>query len=361
MTAGTDAPPSLALLRALLRAAAVLATAVIVLGAYVRLSDAGLSCPDWPGCYGQLTVPSPHEHAAAPQLFPERPLHPGKAWKEMLHRYLAATLGLLAMASAALAWLPPIRRRHHPAPATLLLGLIVGQALLGMWTVTLLLKPLVVTAHLLGGMSTLALLLWMHWRHYGLHPQLPKPLRLRARLLLATLFLQLALGGWTSSNYAAPGCPDLPACHSQWLPPMDFAHGFTLVRELGQTGNGELLSQEALTAIHWSHRLGALLVVTAALALLAALRRHGNRGLAVWLGSALVLQLGLGIANVTLQWPIPLAVAHNAGAVLLLAGTLAALCGVGARRPEQERTAANRNVNGKDGISRAAMPPTAAW
>ncbi|HET7776609.1 MAG TPA: COX15/CtaA family protein [Azospira sp.] len=343
--------PRLALLRSLLRAAACLAAAVVVLGAYVRLSDAGLSCPDWPGCYGQITVPASHDQAA--QAFPDRPLHPGKAWKEMLHRYLAACLGLLIAASAALAWSKDLRRQHHPGPATALLGLVVGQGLLGMWTVTLLLKPVIVSAHLLGGMSTLGLLLWLHWRHY--RPDGAPPASPWSRLLLLALFLQIGLGGWVSSNYAAPACPDLPACRGQWLPPMDFAQGFALHRELGQTATGEPLSLAALTAIQWSHRLGALLVALLALGRALALYRAGRRRGALALGGALGLQLFLGLVNVVLGWPLGLAVAHNAGAALLLAAAL---------WPQTRRDEAVENETeegAEPAVSPSAMPPRRAW
>ncbi|HJW04200.1 MAG TPA: COX15/CtaA family protein [Azospira sp.] len=351
----------LALLRSLLLAGPLLAFAIIVLGAYVRLSDAGLSCPDWPGCYGQLVVPmEPQAQQQAAQAFPERPLHPGKAWKEMLHRYLAGSLGLLIVALALLAWRREVRQRHSPWPATALLALIVGQALLGMWTVTLLLRPLVVTAHLLGGMATLTLLLWLRWRHYAAAPTPSGMAPGLGRLLLFMLALQIALGGWVSSNYAAPACFDLPRCQGQWWPAMDFAQGFTLHRELGMTGNGQLLSLEALTAIHWSHRLGALAVTLLALGLAYRLRRRGRQRQALGLLAALGLQLGLGLGNVLLGWPLGLAVAHNAGAALLLAAALGAHLGPAPALRRRKAGPAGGAVD-RAPLSPAATPPKAAW
>ncbi|GAB2182238.1 hypothetical protein DLREEDagrD3_24610 [Denitratisoma sp. agr-D3] len=303
--------------------ALLLAFCVIALGAYVRLSDAGLGCPDWPGCYGHLTVPSaPQEHAAASAAFPNKPVEAHKAWKEMVHRYAAGTLGLLILVIALSSWRRHNRRRHSPWVPSLLLLLVIGQALLGMWTVTLLLKPAVVTAHLLGGMSIFALLLWLFCRrnmaygdrdHGSLH-----------RWTLAAMVVvlgQIALGGWVSSNYAALMCDDFPSCRAgQWLPEADFAQGFQLRRELGHTASGELLPTTAMTAIHLAHRGGALVVCLTVAGLALVLRQHGAlRAVGNAMLAALALQIGLGIGNVLGGLPLPLAVAHNAGAALLLA------------------------------------------
>ena len=318
------------LYRRLLLTATVLAFAVIALGAYVRLSDAGLGCPDWPGCYGHwLGVPDKmHEQLAAQQRFPERPVQVAKAWKEMVHRYAAGSLGLLILALCLLAWRPEFRKRQSPALPTLLLAVVSLQAALGMWTVTLLLKPLIVTLHLLGGMTTLALLIAM-----SIKEALPAPasgagskLRLLAAIALLAVVAQIALGGWVSSNYAALACPDFPTCQGQWQPAMDYAQAFTLHRELGFTGDGRLLSAEALTAIHWSHRLGALAVLLALGTLALALLRapHGQwRPWGIALLGLLALQIGLGVANVLLSLPLALAVAHNLGAACLLSTVLA--------------------------------------
>ncbi len=315
--------------RRLIAAAVALAFAVIALGAYVRLSDAGLGCPDWPGCYGHLLgVPDEmHEQAAANQAFPERPVETGTAWKEMVHRYFAGTLGLLILGVCLLAWRGEQRRRHAPLLPTLLLGIVALQAALGMWTVTLLLKPVIVTLHLLGGMTTLALLVALALRETvparaAIDGGLPR----LAGLALLAVFVQIALGGWVSSNYAALACTDFPTCQGEWRPPMDFAHGFAVFRELGQTAHGELLPFAALTAIHWMHRLGALAVTALVGALALALWRTGGPSWRSWslvLAGALALQVGLGIANVLLSLPLLLAVAHNLGAALLLTVTLA--------------------------------------
>lgn len=303
-------------------AATVLAFCVVVLGAYVRLSDAGLGCPDWPGCYGHLTVPQSDaalDHAVL--TFPQNPLQPHKAWKEMAHRYAAGTLGFLILAIFATAM-----RRWKPAEPfpwlpTCLLLLVLFQALLGMWTVTLLLKPAVVSAHLLGGMATLALLAWLMTQRaaHAQHPIRADRLQFWARLGLLVIATQIFLGGWTSSNYAALACSDFPLCRGSWLPPMDFAHAFHLVRELGQTADGGQLPMDALTAIHWTHRLGALitLLYLGGLAV-CAMRRRELAALGRLLLLLLAIQIALGIGNVMLSRPLPLAVAHNATAALLL-------------------------------------------
>jgi cytochrome c oxidase assembly protein subunit 15 len=290
--------------RKLLLATALLAFVVVVVGAYVRLSDAGLGCPDWPLCYGQ---PLPGSHLGGDAL--------GRAWKEMAHRYLAGTLGLLIVALFLSAW----RRRQGVALAAALVLVVIFQATLGMWTVTLLLRPAIVAGHLLGGMTTLALLLWL-FLSLGSHAGAPeaRALRLPAAVALAAVAVQIALGGWVSANYAALACPDLPLCLGAAAPPMDFHNAFHVFRELGQTQGGERLPAEALTAIHWTHRVFALLVVAAAgwvsfraFSLL--------RPLAIGIALLLALQFALGAANVLLGLPLALAAAHNAGAALLLA------------------------------------------
>jgi len=307
--------------RALVLCATVLTFIVIVAGAYVRLEDAGLGCPDWPGCYGQiLGVPDePHEVVHAERAFPDKPVDVGRAWKEMFHRYLAATLGLLILAIAVLAW----RRRgatgQRPWLATALVAVVAFQATLGMWTVTMLLKPAIVTLHLLGGMTTLALLMWLTLREID-PPAAAPALRRWAAAALALLVAQIALGGWVSTNYAALACIDFPTCHGRWLPDMDFLNAFHVVRELGVTAAGAPLSQEALNAIQWSHRLGALvtLLVVGGLGL-RALRAPGLRAVGTAIVVLVVVQVALGIANVLLRLPLVLAAAHNAGAALLLA------------------------------------------
>lgn len=316
------------LYRRLLLIATLLAFAVIALGAYVRLSDAGLGCPDWPGCYGHwLGVPeAPHEQHAAAQAFPDRPVDTGKAWKEMLHRYLAGTLGLLILTLTVISWRKEMRDRQSPALPTALLGIVGLQAALGMWTVTLLLKPVIVTLHLIGGMTTLSLLAGMAVAHREISSAtaVAASARLLAFAALLAIIVQIALGGWVSSNYAALACPDFPTCQGQWQPEMDFAHAFSLHRELGQTADGQLLPLAALTAIHWTHRLGALIVALIVGTLAAVLIRgkdHWQSWGLVLLG-LLLAQVGLGIGNVLLSLPLALAVAHNLGAAGLLTATL---------------------------------------
>ncbi|MDS4021419.1 MAG: COX15/CtaA family protein [Candidatus Competibacter sp.] len=314
-------------------AALVLTFLVVILGAYVRLSDAGLGCPDWPGCYGRPDVPDEaHQIAEANAAYPHRPVEPAKAWKEMVHRYFAGALGLSVLALAVLAW----RRRGEPGqPLSLplaLLGLIVFQALLGMWTVTWQLKPVVVMAHLLGGLTTLGLLAWLVLRQgrYGADSTAADDgavLRGYALLGLVLLVGQIALGGWTSANYAALACPDFPTCQAHWWPPMDFREAFTLWRGLGISYEGGVLANDARVTIHMMHRLGALTVFLylgwLSWRLLATSRSRGARFAGWTMAVLLVGQLALGIANVVLRLPLPVAVAHNAGAALLLLALVA--------------------------------------
>ncbi|HLO61484.1 MAG TPA: COX15/CtaA family protein [Azonexus sp.] len=316
--------------RKLLALTTLLALFVIGLGAYVRLSDAGLGCPDWPGCYGHyIGVPStPDEQAAAQATYPVREVHAGKAWKEMVHRYAAGSLGLLILVLCLQSWRRTARQVASPVLPTFLLGLVCAQAALGMWTVTLLLKPVIVTLHLLGGMCTLALLLALLMRQATPAPlqaaAVPSGLHWLAVLALAAVVSQIALGGWVSSNYASLACTAFPNCIDGGAPSMDFRHAFTVFRELGETADGQPLPGEALIAIHWLHRLGALLIAGLLTGLAWQLLRHP--GLRRW-GQALlimlVLQLALGIANVLAALPLAIAVAHTVGAALLLGTTLA--------------------------------------
>jgi len=292
-------------MRTLSIVAAALAFVVIVVGAYVRLSDAGLGCPDWPLCYGH-PVPEPVADAAA---------H-GKAWKEMGHRYLAGTLGVLILALMVLSF----RSRNFRGLSAAIVLLVVFQATLGMWTVTMLLKPAIVTSHLLGGMAILALLLWLALSQFEftVEPQ-SRSIRFYAALALLALLVQIGLGGWVSANYAALACPDLPGCLGQAVPKMNFADAFHVLRELGRTGDGELLPLDALVAIHWTHRMFALVAIGAAGVLAwRAFSIQGMRAMALAVGGLLVLQVSLGVANVAFGLPLALAAAHNAGAALLL-------------------------------------------
>jgi cytochrome c oxidase assembly protein subunit 15 len=314
---------------------ALVALCVVMLGAYVRLSDAGLGCPDWPGCYGQLAVPKDTRTvAAANAAYPERPLEAHKAWKEMAHRYLAGTLGLLILALAAVAWRNRACCGLPVALPTALVALVIFQALLGMWTVTLLVKPAVVTAHLLGGLATLSLLWWLALRQsrIWLAPLGPEMLRLRRWALfgLVLLLVQISLGGWTSSNYAALACTEFPTCQGgQWFPPADFREAFVLWRGTGVNYEFGVLDSEARTAIHLTHRGGALAVLLylGALSVVVMVRATAGaqRAMGLILACALLLQLGLGIANILGHLPLPVAVAHNGGAAVLLLSLVAVI------------------------------------
>ncbi|HAC33016.1 MAG TPA: cytochrome B [Gammaproteobacteria bacterium] len=300
----------------------VLAVIVVVLGAYTRLSDAGLGCPDWPGCYGHVGVPESHsEIAAANSAFPQRPVEVGKAWKEMVHRYAAGLLGLLILVLFLQEW---FTRGEQRGVVTALAGLVILQVLLGMWTVTLLVKPLVVTAHLVGGLGTLTLLwLIVLGRQPGIARDLPGgfPIGVPA-LMLAILVVQILLGGWTSTNYAALACVGLPQCNGQWLPAMDFANGFKPWHGLGIDYEGGILDSPARIAIHYSHRVGAVITFLVILAGVAVLWRRSTarvlRQTLLMIVVLLLAQFCLGLANVWFYLPLPVAVAHNGVAALLL-------------------------------------------
>lgn len=303
--------------------AAVVALCVVVLGAYVRLSDAGLGCPDWPGCYGTLTVPQSQEAIASAQTtYPGSTIETHKAWKEMIHRYLAGSLGLMVLALFVLAWKNKSHIKVSPWLTTFLLGLITFQAMLGMWTVTMLLKPVVVSAHLLGGITTLALLVWLAHRHWGNYSAtfLKSSMDgILIRLGLIVLFCQIFLGGWTSTNYAALACTDFPTCHGAWMPTMDFKDAFHLVRNLGQSADGGNLTLESLTAIQWTHRIGAIItLIYLGFLALNSLKYAQLKMLSYMLIAVLIAQISLGIANLLLHLPLVLAVAHNFGAALLV-------------------------------------------
>jgi cytochrome c oxidase assembly protein subunit 15 len=303
----------------------LLAFCVISLGAYVRLSDAGLGCPDWPGCYGKLLgVPdSHHEVNAAQAAFPHAPVEAAKAWKEMIHRYLAGILGLVIAALAVLAIWP--RPQAVVAPQIFLVGLVLVQAALGMLTVTWLLKPVIVTLHLLGGMLILATLVGIRAHNATARIANATPaLKKAAWAITAIILMQIALGGWTSANYAAMACSDYPLCQGQLMPAdMDWSHAFVFNRELGQTSDGQMLSLQTLTAIHWTHRSFALVVLAACVAFAMRLQRQDDtRHFGQLLLAAVVVQVLLGISNVWLQWPLGLAVLHNTGAAILLAVTV---------------------------------------
>jgi cytochrome c oxidase assembly protein subunit 15 len=302
--------------RRLALAGASLAAAVVVLGAWVRLTDAGLGCPDWPGCYG-------HVYPEAGNADPHSGFHFAKALHEMIHRYFATGLGLVI--TVLLIWAVRYRGdRDQPLiPPALLFVVVCLQGALGALTVTLLLKPLIVTAHLLGGLTTLGLLWWLA-QSPGTR-QLTEPeaaLRKYAFAGLAVLIVQIALGGWTSTNYAAVACPDLPTCQHSWWPPMDYRDAFVLWRGLDINYEGGVLTNPARIAIHFTHRLGALAAgsILVSLGLMTVLRAKSRRlrlaGSLVVL--AVVVQISIGVATVHWGVPLPLATLHNAGAVFLV-------------------------------------------
>ena len=305
--------------------ATVLAFCVIVLGAYVRLSHAGLGCPDWPGCYGQLTWPvESGEIQQANQAYPERPVEISKAWKEMVHRYLAGALVLLVVAINAVAWISKGVPGRLQFLSAALLAMILFQAALGMWTVTLKLLPVVVMAHLMGGLATFALLLWLSFstrpRRKSLDYLSFEPFRGLIVAGLLILVVQLALGGWTSANYAALACPDFPTCQGKAWPEMNFRDGFTLMREIGVDYEGGVLDLPSRTAIHKAHRVGAA-VTFIVLGILAfrLIRPRETWHSGALLSVLLVAQITLGVLNVLLFLPLPNAVLHNAVGTLLLA------------------------------------------
>jgi heme a synthase len=302
--------------RRLALAGAILAAVVVVLGAWVRLTDAGLGCPDWPGCYGHTYPQAAHDV--------------GKAWHEMVHRYFAGALVLVI--STLLVWAVAFRKEpgQPRTPVILLFVIVLFQAALGAFTVTRLLKPLIVTGHLLGGLTTLGILCWL-----ALTPEEGTPTAHERRLLPFTLFafallvLQIALGGWTSTNYAAVACPDFPTCQQAWWPPMDFRDAFVLWRGLDIDYTGGVLANPARVAIHVTHRFGAAIAGTVLLLVGLAAFFSGGSGRLRLAGSlvagAVLLQICIGISMVHFGLPLPLATMHNAGAALLVICVVALL------------------------------------
>ncbi|MCS0629572.1 COX15/CtaA family protein [Telluria mixta] len=307
---------------------------LIVFGGFTRLTDSGLGCPDWPGCYGEANPFLAHEHiAAAEALMPTGPVTKVKAWIEMIHRFLAMGIGFLIIGLMVASWLEWRRARsrgtrptHGPALPTVLFLWVCVQGAFGAWTVTLKLQPIIVTLHLLFGLTLLALAVWLAGREDNLlapPPAAPAPVLRKLRPLAwlsgAVLLVQLALGGWVSTNYATLACSDFPLCNGQIVPEMDWQHGFTLWRELGKTAAGHYLPFSALTAIHWVHRNFALVVVLVlGYTAWRAWRLPGLHGTARNLVLVLVAQATTGIATVFLNFPLPIAVLHNAGAAGLV-------------------------------------------
>lgn len=314
------------------------AVCVIMLGAFTRLVDAGLGCPDWPVCYGHILWPETEaEVAAANAKFPDTPVEHDKTWPEQVHRLFASSLGLFCIALVVIAFRQRKNDSSYPFKLPLfLLGLVILQGLFGMWTVTLKLWPQVVTAHLLGGFATLSLLVLLAFRLSGrvwTEMDLDQVMRLKslrtvALVALCVVILQIALGGWTTSNYAALACPDFPQCQSKWIPNMDFAAGFDIAQTIGPNYLGGIMDSSARTAIHFSHRIGAILTAIAVVFLVARLWQTGYpraQRWAKWLSAVLAAQLALGISNIIFALPLAIAVGHNAVGALLLV-SLVGLC-----------------------------------
>ncbi|HYE70013.1 MAG TPA: COX15/CtaA family protein [Aquabacterium sp.] len=301
---------------------------LIVFGAFTRLTDSGLGCPDWPGCYGEASPFGAREQIAGAQAaLPGGPVTWSKAWIEMVHRYLAMAVGLLILIAALAGWRQRRALPHSPWWGVLTLAWVIVQGLFGKYTVTLKLYPAVVTLHLLGGMVLLLLLVQQHesFRDRPIAGAWP---RAWVGTVLGLALLQVALGGWVSTNYAVLACSGFPTCNGQWWPAMDAAHGFTLLRELGRAGHGGYLPFDALVAIHMAHRAFALVASAALVALAWGLWRDGapaaRRFAAVLLG-LLAAQILSGLSNIVLGWPLAAALGHSAGAAALV-GVLGALC-----------------------------------
>ncbi len=299
---------------------------LIVFGAFTRLTDSGLGCPDWPGCYGEANPFLAHESiTAAESLQPTGPVTVLKAWIEMIHRYLAMGVGVLIIAALGVAirlWRQLREPRYHPAlPAFLLLWVCV-QGAFGAWTVTLKLQPIIVTLHLLLGMGLLALLTWHAMRQSMPAPSgsVPSVVRIAAPIAIAVVFMQIALGGWVSTNYAALACGGFPLCQGELVPPLDLTHGFSMWRPLGMTASGDYLPFGALVTVHWVHRMFAFVVVAVVgFTAWRASNVPGCERLGRGLLLLILLQFCTGIATVVFNWPLTLAVLHNAGAALSIA------------------------------------------
>jgi cytochrome c oxidase assembly protein subunit 15 len=304
---------------------------LIVFGGFTRLTDSGLGCPDWPGCYGAANPFIAHEQiAAAEALMPTGPVTKAKAWIEMIHRYLAMGIGVLIMAlmfQSIRQWRKTHQQAFAPALPVALFLFVCVQGAFGAWTVTMKLQPVIVTIHLLLGMTLLSMLVWLGGREDYLHsPPAPssdlaglRSLRTLALVAAAVLVLQIALGGWVSTNYATLACDEFPFCDGKLIPEMDFEHGFTLWRELGKTAAGHYLQFSALVAIHWVHRNFAVVVaIVLGLAAWRASRHPALRRTATLIAFVLMAQLFTGIATVFFSFPLAIAVLHNAGAALLV-------------------------------------------
>jgi len=312
--------------RKLIAVTVTLTFELIMFGAFTRLTDSGLGCPDWPGCYGQANPLQSHAAIKAAEIaMPGGPVTLQKAWIEMVHRYLAMSVGILIIAQMSIAWARRRQLNSSPWLATFLLFFVCLQGAFGAWTVTLKLQPIIVTIHLILGMGLLSLLSASLEQQasslaaVNIVAEDAKRMLWPAGLALLLVFMQIALGGWVSTNYAALACHDYPMCNEQVIPAMDFEHGFSLWRQLGQTVDGNYLPFNALVAIHWVHRNFALLVVAACLwAALRARKIAGLKKLGNQLLMAIVAQFIIGISTVFFSWPLLLAVLHNGMAAMLV-------------------------------------------
>jgi cytochrome c oxidase assembly protein subunit 15 len=327
-------------LRALALLTLVLSFDLVLLGAFTRLSDSGLGCPDWPGCYGHATPVGASGHIASAQaVMPTGPVTHTKAWIEMAHRYAATAIGVLVIALTVLTLLERRRGRHDvsPAWAVATLAWILAQGAFGALTVTMKLYPAIVTLHLLGGIGLLVLLAIQAERHAPRTIALSPALRRGLVVVSALVLLQIALGGWVSTNYAVLACTDFPACQGSWWPDMDFTAAFQVRRPLGSDGAGGYLPFAALTAIHVAHRIGAFVVVPAVLALAWGLRRSDSpeaRPGALALVGLVAWQAATGLGNVLLGWPLLAAVGHTGGSAALAVVLTVLLARGRAVRPE---------------------------
>jgi cytochrome c oxidase assembly protein subunit 15 len=316
---------------------------LIMFGAFVRLTDSGLGCPDWPGCYGKVTpIGAMTDILLAEQVMPDGPVTVAKAWIEMLHRYIAVILGMMIIGIMLMAWRWREVIGRTPWLATAIFVAVCIQGAFGAWTVTLKLMPIIVTIHLLGGMGLLGLLTWLAARERPYPPILPEHHRFKpwVAIGLALLFVQIALGGWVSTNYAALACMDFPMCGGQWVPPMDFQGGFSLVRGLGELPSGEAISQLALVAIHWVHRNFAWVIFAYFGTLIWRLQRDpGLRGPCHLIAALLVAQLFTGLTTIFFEWPLLIAVLHNGGAAGLTLATVTLLVRVTGMKPAQFKPA----------------------
>lgn len=300
-----------------------LALFVVMLGAYTRLTDAGLGCPDWPGCYGKMVLPNATDstRVAAQAAFPDIPIESRKAWTEMAHRYAAGTLGILILLMIAATSFGPRAVRVSPLFSVALAGILFFQAALGMWTVTLQLLPVVVMGHLLGGMTIAALLAWFRWRMSGVYRN---DLSVQPWVVLGLFIvgLQIALGGWVSSNYAGLACIGFPMCNQHWLPILDWSSAFNIFSPVGANYQGGALDLPARVTIQWVHRVWALVTMLYILGLTSYLVRFAKSSSLRYMASfamvLVVLQCALGVFNVIYMLPLAVAVAHNGVALLLL-------------------------------------------